>query len=312
MKYFWWGFGIIAFITALVLLTSYICFRMAFYASKKSRTSAAACELPSGAAYEAQREKIKAWMQETRRLPYEEMSICSFDGLRLYAKFYQYSASAPIEILFHGYRSTAERDLSGGVQRCFHLGRSVLVVDQRAAGKSEGNVITFGINERRDCLSWVQHLIQRFGENVKIYLGGISMGAATVVLASGMDLPKNVVGLVADCGYSSAPEMIKKTIKEMHLPVKLLYPFVKLGAKLYGRFDIEEITPLQAVKNCKLPIVFFHGDADDFVPCEMSKLLYEACPSKKKLVIVSGAAHGLCYPVDKDEYVRIIKEFSEE
>ena len=206
------------------------------------------------------------------------------------------------------------RDLCGGVQRCFALGRSALIVDQRACGYSQGNVITFGVKERRDCRSWVDFMVGHFGEDVKIHLTGISMGAATVLMAAGYPLPKQVVGVLADCGYTSAREIIEKVIRvDLKLPVKLAYPFVKLAARLYGGFDLEELPPIEAVKNCTVPVIFYHGEADGFVPCDMSVRNFEACRApRKKLVTIPGADHGLAYPVDKQLYLQTLGDFFEE
>ena len=151
--------------------------------------------------------------------------------------------------------------------------------------------------------------IEHFGEDVELMLTGISMGAATVMMAAGNKLPKNVLFVLADCGYSSAKEIIKKVIRDMHLPDNILYPFVWLGARIFGRFDLEEISPIEAVKRSAVPIIFFHGEDDDFVPCEMSQKLYDACSSEKKLITVPGAGHGLCYPMDKNRYLTELKNF---
>ena len=296
----------------LILLTSYVCFRMAFYVPEKKPKNTDEFDLPKGEIYEPYHEQMIAWTKETRTFPQERFTITSFDGLKLSGKYFEYKADAPIELMFHGYRGNAERDLSGAVQRCFSLGRSVLIVDQRTSGNSEGNVISFGINESRDCLSWVNFLIEHFGKDVKIILTGISMGASTVMMASAMDLPPNVISALADCGYTSAKDIIKKVIREMKLPATLLYPFVKLGAKLYGHFDLEETSPLEAMKNCRIPIIFIHGETDDFVPCDMSRANYEACVAPKKLFTVANAGHGMSYLLDNSGYFKTLKDFSEE
>ena len=183
------------------------------------------------------------------------------------------------------------------------------MVDQRGAGQSDGSVISFGINECRDCLSWVAFMVERFGPERKIILTGISMGAATVMMAAGHDLPDNVIGVLADCGYSSPKEIICKVLRQLGLPAKPIYPLVKLGAKLFGRFDLEENTPVEALKHAKKPVIFFHGEDDDFVPCEMSKACYEACVSRKMLVTVPKAGHGLAYLVDKKGYLEALYAF---
>ena len=309
MKLFWVLAGIAAVILLLVLLIAYLCYRMAFFAPNRPKTETDQIQIPEGAAYRPFREQMEAWTREIRAMPHEEVSITSFDGLTLHGKFYEYAPGAPIELMFHGYRGSAERDLSGGVQRCFQVGRSALVVDQRCSGKSGGHVITFGIKEHRDCLSWVAFMREQFGPDVKIILTGISMGASTVLMAGGRALPENVIGILADCGYSSARDIIKKVIRQMGLPVELSYPFVKLGAKLFGHFDLEEISPVEMVKQCKVPVIFFHGDADDFVPCEMSRINYEACASRKRLVTIPNAGHGLSYPVDPETYLTALREF---
>ncbi len=308
LQFLWFLLGGIGLLTALVLLAAYICFRMAFYA-KRTPVPADTVPTPDGVIYDPYRENMVRWIKEARALPQEEMTVTSFDGLTLKGIYYEYAPDAPIELMFHGYRGTAERDLSGGVQRCFKLGRSALIVDQRCSGKSDGKVITFGINEHKDCLTWVDFMINRFGPDVKIILTGISMGAATVMMAAGCPLPKNVIGVLADCGYNSPRDIIKTVIRKMGLPPALCYPFVRLGAKLFGHFDLEETSPQQALKHSTVPVIFFHGDSDDFVPCAMSRINYEACASKKKLVIISGAGHGLSYPVDPELYLASLKEF---
>ena len=293
----------------LTLLIAYYCFFTGFYAPRKNIPDPEAIDLPEGEIYEVFWDAMKTWTLETRATPHEDFFITSFDGLILHGKFYEFAPGAPIELMFHGYRGNAERDLSGGMQRCFQLGRSALIVDQRCSGQSGGNVITFGINEHRDCLAWVDFMLKHFGEDVKIILTGMSMGASTVLIAGGCDLPENVIGILADCGFHSPKAIIYKTIKEMGLPPKLIYPFAKLGARIFGRFNLDEISPEEAVKHCKVPVIFFHGEDDDYVPCEMSRISYEACASRKKLVTVPGAGHGLSYPVDPELYLSSVREF---
>ena len=293
----------------LVLLISYICFRMGFYVPPRKGKDPYAIEFPEGEVYARFREPMEKWILETRALPHRELEITSFDGLKLHGNYYEYAPGAPIELMFHGYRGNAERDLPCGVRRAFRVGRSALVVDQRCAGRSEGSVITFGIREHRDCLAWIEEMLRQFGPEVKIVLTGISMGAATVLMAAGTELPPNVIGVLADCGYDSPQSIIKTVIRQMGLPAELAYPFVKLGARIYGHFNLEETSPVEAVKNCKLPVIFFHGEADDYVPCYMSGINYDACASRKRIVTIPGAGHGLCYPVDPERYVAELKAF---
>lgn len=296
-------------LAAAVTLAAYCCFRMAFYVPPRKPLPPEVIETPDGKAYDPYREKMEMWIRQTREMPYENVEITSFDGLKLEGKFYEYAPGAPVEIMFHGYRGSAERDMSGGVQRCFQVRRSALVVEQRCSRGSEGNVITFGVFEHRDCLKWVEFAIDHFGADVQLILTGISMGAATVLTAAGEKLPPNVIGVLADCGYSSAKEILCHVIRTMGLPPKLSYPFVKLGAKLFGHFNLEETSPLKAMERCTVPVIFFHGESDDFVPCAMSRKLYEVCTAKKRLVTIPGAGHGLSYAVEPARYLEELSEF---
>ena len=310
MDFVWILLSVLLTAAALILIAAYVCFRMAFYVKpsyrKKPRPE---FDLPSGPVYEPFHPQMREWMRQTREIPHEEVSITSFDGLRLCGKLYICSPEAPIEIMLHGYRSHAERDMCGAVLRCFRLGRNALIVDQRAAGKSEGNVITFGVKESRDCRGWVDYLIARFGENCRLMLTGMSMGAATVLITAGTDLPPQVVSVLADCGYTTAREMICKTIGEMKLPAALLYPFVRLGGKVFGGFDVEDASPLRAMSTCRVPVIFIHGEADAYVPCEMSRRNFDACPAEKAIFTVPDADHGLAYLVDTEGYFAALSAF---
>lgn len=294
-------------VCSLVLLISYVCYRMAFYVRRIPNDGK--IHTPVGAEYDPYREDMIRWTEEVRRMPHQDYYIVSDDGLKLHGRFYEYAPGAPIELMFHGYRGSAERDLSGGVQRCFLLGRSAFLVDQRCSNESEGTAITFGIKEHRDCLRWVDFLIEQFGPDVKIILCGISMGASTVLMAAGRELPSNVIGVLADCGFNTAKDIMFSVIRGMGLPPAVCYPFVKLGARIFAGFDPDTYSPMMAMETCKVPVIFFHGEADDFVPCWMSRNCYEACRARKQLVLIPGAGHGLSYPVAPEEYLSALRDF---
>ncbi len=311
MIFLWITLGLLAFSAVFTLTVSYICYRMAFLNPRTQEKRGEEFPIPEGEIYEPYRAQMVKWMKEVRAMPHKEFEVTSFDGLKLCGNYYEYAEDAPIELMFHGYKGSGERDLCGGVQRCFKLHRNVLIVDQRASGKSEGKVITFGINESRDCLTWIDFILKEFGKDARIILTGISMGAATVMMTAGKELPKNVICVLADCGYTSPKEIIQKVIKDMNLPPRLAYPFVKLGAKIYGRFNLQETSALDAMKKCKVPVIFIHGEDDAYVPCEMSRRLYDLCKSPKVLITVPKAGHGLAYLVDMEGYFNALTDFSQ-
>ena len=310
MRYFLISAAAILGAALLLLLATGLIFLKIFYAARRRDKNEPEFSLPEGKVYEPHHAQMIRWIKEIRAMERRDVSITSFDGLTLRGKYYEYKKGAPTEIMFHGYRGTAERDLCGGVHRCFCIGHNALIVDQRSAGESEGRVITFGTKESRDCLSWIDFMIQHIDKDARIILTGISMGAATVMMAAKHPLPPNVIGVLSDCGYTSTKAIIQKVIRDMKLPPKLLYPLVRLGARIFGGFDPDAESPIEAMKACKLPIIFFHGDTDDFVPCSMSEENYAACAAEKKeLVIIHGAGHGLCFPVDMEGYLSMLKGF---
>ena len=313
MKAFYIITAIVTGAVILFLIFTLVCFLLVFYSRKRKPLLPGEYEIPKGRIYEPYREDIIAWTEEMRSLAHERLSITSHDGLNLCAKYYEYKKGAPVEILFHGYRGSSERDLCGGVHRCRMLGRNALIVDQRAAGESDGHVITFGIKERLDCKRWIDFAVEKFGEDTEIIITGISMGAATVMMALEDELPRQVVCALADCGYTSPKDIIKKVLRDLRLPVCIFYPVIRLAARLFGRFDLEETSALRGVKNCKIPIIFIHGEDDNFVPCDMTKNLYSVSTApKKRLYTVPGAGHGLAFPCDRENYYRALKEFEAE
>jgi len=301
---------VLVFAVLIVLSVSLVCFFKIFYSPKRKPVGDDEYPTPAGRIYDAHREQMVQWIKDIRAMERTDVSITSYDGLKLCGKYYEYKKGAPIEILFHGYRGTAERDLCGGVYRCFELGRNALIVDHRSSGNSEGHVITFGAKESRDCLDWIDFAINNIDKDAKIIITGISMGAATVMTAAGKKLPENVVGVLADCGYTSTKEIVKKVMQDMKLPANILYPFARLSAIIFGGFDPDKDSPIKSMKECRLPIIFFHGDVDAYVPCSMSEQNYAACASEyKRLVITKGAGHGLCFPVDTEEYFKEVRAF---
>ena len=248
-------------------------------------------------------------IEEFAAVPFEAVSIISHDGLKLTGRYYHNADGAPLEILCHGYKGNAIRDFCGGWQVAKALGHNVLLINQRCHGGSEGHTITFGIQERKDVLNWIRWANGRFGA-VPTVISGVSMGAATVLMVSGMELPENVKAVIADCPYDAPSNIIKKVLgQDMGMPVKLVYPLIRFGGMLYGRFNLGADSPLAAVKKTKLPILLIHGDDDRFVPYAMSCNIHAAAPETIEFHTVPGAGHALNFASDPEGYRRIVGDF---
>ena len=243
--------------------------------------------------------------------PYERVSILSDDGLKLVGRFYHSSDGAPLAILCHGYRGTPSRDFCGGADICFSAGFNVLLIEERAQCGSEGHTITFGVKERYDILAWTRWAVKRFGEEVQILLGGISMGASSVLMASELELPDNVRGILADCPFTSPAEIITEVGRSMGIPMKPALRLAEAGACLIGKFSLYSASAVSAVKKAKVPILLIHGEEDDFVPCGMSRMIQEANPRLIERHTFPGAGHGLSYLTDTQRYTALVNGFCE-
>lgn len=292
-------------VLALLFGSGYYAYRVALYSPMNDRDRVPSI---SGGSYEPYRQKMRDLYHQLKDRPCEFVTVQSHDGLTLSGRYYHTRDGAPLDIAFHGYRSSSLTDFSGGSAISFGMEHNLLLIDQRAHGKSGGRTIAFGIQERHDCLNWIKYAVERFGPEVQILLFGVSMGGATVLMASGMELPENVKGIVADCPYTSVREIICRVGKKMGLPEWLTWPLVRIGAKVYGGFDIAETDAVEAVKNAKVPVLIIHGEEDHFVPAEMSDIAKHN-PDMITRITVPGADHGISFLVDEDLYRKTVSDF---
>ena len=200
-------------IAALVILICGLWFAYHTAFRRDPRRQADMHEIPDDVQYVMHRDLMTENIKKLAAQPYERICVRSHDGLELVGKYYAGQPGKPVILFFHGYRSTGERDASGAFWYCRECGYSMLMVDQRAHGESEGRTISFGIKERYDCLTWVNEILRRFGSETEILLSGISMGGATVLMASELDLPHQVKGIWADCGFASPEEVLRESIR---------------------------------------------------------------------------------------------------
>lgn len=242
----------------------------------------------------------------------EDVYIKSFDGFDLYASFFAVpdSNAKSTVLMCHGFHGVAPRDFAGLPEFYLSLGYNVLVINQRAHNKSGGKYLTYGIKERFDCRDWILYLNNRLGNDKPVFLHGLSMGCATVLMASGLELPSNVKGIVADCGYTSPYDIILSVLKNgMKLPAFPIMPLSEILVKCIAGFGLKEYSTLDAMKTNRIPILFVDGDKDDFVPTWMTQKNYETCVAEKRIFWVKGAKHAESYFMDKEGYEAEVKDF---
>lgn len=290
----------------LALFIAYAAYRFTFYSPRPGQNDPYAI-LP-GAQYQACRDTTLSLIRDFDALPFEPVTIVSHDGLRLFGRYYHVQDGAPLQIQMHGYRGCALRDFCGGNKLARDSGLNTLVIDERAHGQSEGHVIAFGVKERLDCLAWARYAAERWPDT-PITLAGVSMGAATVLMAADLPLPETVKGIVADCPYSAPLAIIREVCLGMPGYMRVMLPFARLSARLFGGFDLCGASALSSVGRTKLPILLIHGEDDRFVPCRMSREIAAACVSPVRLETFPGAGHGLSYIADPERYGRAVTEF---
>lgn len=242
----------------------------------------------------------------------QPIQIKSDDGLMLYGEFIPAKDPKGTILLAHGYRSNKYLEF-GEVFSFYHgKGLNILTVDQRAHGKSEGRFITFGVKESRDMEAWIRYHNEHIGQYPMI-LSGLSMGASTMLYLADAELPDNVRGIIADCGFTSPKEIIGAVYrKTIHLPAGPSLWAADLFARLLAGFSLTEKNTMKSLANSKLPVLMVHGAADDFVPCEMTRRGYDACGGKKTLLIVEGADHAISFLVDRPRYTKMVTDFLKE
>jgi fermentation-respiration switch protein FrsA (DUF1100 family) len=215
-------------------------------------------------------------------------------------------------VAMHGWRSAWYMDFGMIADFWHNKGCSILFAEQRAQNNSEGEYMTFGYMERYDCLDWIHWVNERTARKYPVYLAGISMGASTVLMTSGLDVPDNVKGVVADCGFTSAYDIWCHVVKKnMKIPCGVFDRMINRSCKTKLRINAKGITAITAMQKTKIPILFIHGTDDTFVPIRMTYENYKACSAPKELLVVPGAIHAQSYDKEKEKYEAAIRDFWE-
>ena len=239
----------------------------------------------------------------------QDVYVQSFDGLKLYGQWIPAENPKGTILFAHGYRSCKLVDFSLAFEMYHKLGMNILAPDQRAHGRSEGKLITFGVKESRDMASWVDFHNENFGE-YPLILSGLSMGASTMLYLADRKLPENVKGIIADCGFTSPWDIISNIFRRViHLPASPALWAAELFTRLIAGFSLRERDTKKVLKNSNLPVFMVHGADDGFVPCEMTREGYAACTGEKELLIVEGADHGVSFLKAQEQYTKMVRDF---
>ena len=252
--------------------------------------------------------QIRAGTEWIRRFPIRPVEISSFDGLTLRGALFENPDARGVLIGCHGYRSGGFRDFSSACPFYYGLGFSLLLIDQRATGASDGRYITFGVKERLDIQDWCAY-IQKHFPGKPVLLAGISMGATSALMAA-PELPENVAGIVADCGFVSPWEELGHVLRHfLHLPAAPFLAGIDFWCRLLAGFSLRQYTTELALADNTRPVFFIHGEADDFVPPENVRRNAAACAAPYVLFTVPAAGHGLSYLVNHGGYKARLAEF---
>lgn len=240
----------------------------------------------------------------------ETIDIVAHDGVRLIGHWRTPAHPKRVIIAMHGWRSSWSQDFGMIADFWYNSGCAVLYAEQRGQGKSGGDYMGFGLLERYDCRDWAAYINERLSGTLPVYLAGISMGATTVMMATGLALPDTVRGVLADCGFTS-PSAIWRHVAEqnLHLPYVLYGAVASELCKRKIQFKSDDYTCVDALRKNHIPVLFIHGTDDKFVPVEMTYENYKACAADKQLFVVPGADHGLSYLVDREGYENAVNAF---
>lgn len=257
--------------------------------------------------YEAAAKKAKA---EFCALPREDIWLTAPDGARLRGRILvPEHPNGRTMLLCHGARSSGIGEYRFMAPYLYNNGYTLVIPDHRGCGESDGKYMGYGTHESKDTFLWLRYAKERFPEN-SIFLLGISMGAATVLMMSNHAEDAAIKGIIADCPYTSAWEEFSYQLRtSFRLPDFPILHICDLYCRLLCGYAFKAASPLEAVKSAKKPILFIHGAADDFVPTFMQDILYAACPTAKEKLTVENAVHARSYYTNPEAYNAALLRF---
>ncbi len=253
---------------------------------------------------------LKESAQNLLQKEHEIVDIISYDNQKLIGHWFPCPDAKRVIIAMHGWRSSFAKDFGMISEFWFSHNCSVLFAEQRGQNNSAGDYMGFGMIERYDCLKWIDWVNSRCDGKLPIYLCGVSMGATTVLMTTGLPLPENVHGVIADCGFTS-PYAIWKHVanKNLHISFALKGILANQLCRRKIQMGASDYSTIEALKSCTVPVMLIHGSDDHFVPLEMSFQNYKACAGPKTLFVVPGAGHAMSYYFEKEKYEAVLLDF---
>lgn len=225
---------------------------------------------------------------------FRRVAVKSFDGLILNGFIKKAENEKRIILAAHGYKSSWFKDFALVSEHLFESDCTVLFIEQRAHGKSEGEYTSFGIHERHDCLTWLDYIIRNTDSHLPVYLYGVSMGATSVLMASEKILTSRVKGIIADSPFTSPIDIISHTldrkIKKNVSKERLIEHLDLMLMKRFG-FSMYDFSVDEALKSVSRPVLLFHGTEDRLTPFSMTEKIFNNCHSEKSLVIFENSKH---------------------
>ena len=250
------------------------------------------------------------YFEPFRRLPFETAEIISKDGLILRADYLHGTPDAKVTVVFcHGYKSEPSLDFAAMYDFYRNCGYNLVYLHMRSHGKSEGRYIGFGALDRFDIPLWADKMNELF-PNTSVFFHGMSMGGATVLQSANLDMPENVCGIIADCGFSSCNEVFRNLIGKMyHLPATPFVNIIELVNIMLAKYDFRSADSIKSLAQSRLPLLYICGDSDRYVPYDMAMRIFDSCIADKELLIVPNVGHAASYMYATEKYQALVTNF---
>ena len=300
---------LIALILLIVFIASASLYAFLRGGTRRDRTELfkASTVVPSGR-YKY-RDRMQLGVDWFESQPKEELHITSEDGLSLAAELIEAEEPIGLVVAVHGFRSWPAREFALIAKHLYEQGYTVLYPYMRAHRKSSGKYITFGVKERYDIAAWANLLAEKHPD-LPLFLYGQSMGGATVIMASALELPSNARGVIADSAYYSPKDVIGTAlVRSYKVPVFPMLQAMDLWARIIAGYSLTATTCKKALDKTTLPFLFIHGTQDELVPYEMGLQNYEHCHTEKEMLTGEGAAHCASFYVDPARYISYLDGF---